>query len=86
MAEQGKGYAVSSLDELGDGYGFRKIRQGLGVTAFGINAVVLPSHYESGPLAAGSSKGPPGAGPANAASGPPGTGDARAASGPPGAA
>jgi mannose-6-phosphate isomerase-like protein (cupin superfamily) len=48
MAESGNGYAVSSLDELGEGYGFRKIRRGLGVTAFGINAIVLPPHYETG--------------------------------------
>ncbi len=48
MAEQGSGYAVSSLEELGDGYGFRKIRQGVGVTAFGINAIVLPPDYETG--------------------------------------
>ena len=36
------GYSVSSLDELGDGYGFRKIRAPLGVTAFGVNAIVYP--------------------------------------------
>ena len=41
------GYAVSSLDEMGDGYGFRKIRHAVGVTAFGINAVVLPPGYDS---------------------------------------
>jgi mannose-6-phosphate isomerase-like protein (cupin superfamily) len=35
------GYAFSSLDELGDGV-FRKIRPGLGITAFGANALVLP--------------------------------------------
>jgi mannose-6-phosphate isomerase-like protein (cupin superfamily) len=40
------GYAISSLDELGEGYGFRKIRRGLGVTAFGANAVVMPAGYE----------------------------------------
>jgi mannose-6-phosphate isomerase-like protein (cupin superfamily) len=40
------GYAISSLDELGEGYGFRKIRRGLGVTAFGVNALVMPSGYE----------------------------------------
>src|SRR3954447_1282968 len=39
------GYSVSSLDELGDGYGFRKIRQPLGVTAFGVNALVFPPGY-----------------------------------------
>jgi uncharacterized cupin superfamily protein len=42
------GYAVGSLDELGSGYGFRKIRRALGVSAFGINALVLPAGYESG--------------------------------------
>jgi uncharacterized cupin superfamily protein len=42
------GYAVSSLDQMGDGYGFRKIRRELGVTAFGINALVLPPGYETG--------------------------------------
>jgi mannose-6-phosphate isomerase-like protein (cupin superfamily) len=40
------GYQVSSLDELGEGYGFRKIRQPLGVTAFGANALVFPPQYE----------------------------------------
>ena len=39
-------HAFSSLDELGDGYGFRKIRQPLGVEAFGVNAIVYPPHYE----------------------------------------
>jgi mannose-6-phosphate isomerase-like protein (cupin superfamily) len=36
------GYAFSSLDELGGESGFRKIRQALGITAFGANALVLP--------------------------------------------
>jgi mannose-6-phosphate isomerase-like protein (cupin superfamily) len=40
------GYTVSSLDELGDGYGFRKVRKALGVTAFGVNAVVMAPGYE----------------------------------------
>jgi mannose-6-phosphate isomerase-like protein (cupin superfamily) len=40
------GHAVSSLDELGEGYGFRKVRRALGVTAFGVNAIVLPPHFE----------------------------------------
>ena len=44
----GDGYTVSSLDRMGDGYGFRKVRHALGVTAFGINALVLPSGYASG--------------------------------------
>ena len=43
------GYTVSSLDELGEGYGFRKIRQPLGVTAFGVNAQVFPPGF-AGPL------------------------------------
>jgi quercetin dioxygenase-like cupin family protein len=38
-------YAFSSLDELGDNYGFRKVRKPLGVTAFGVNAVVYPPGY-----------------------------------------
>jgi len=33
---------------MGEGYGFRKIRHELGVTAFGINAIVLPPDYETG--------------------------------------
>jgi mannose-6-phosphate isomerase-like protein (cupin superfamily) len=41
----GDGYAVSSLDALGEGPGFRKIRGPLGVEAFGINAIVLPPGY-----------------------------------------
>jgi uncharacterized cupin superfamily protein len=40
------GYSISSLEELGEGYGFRKIRSPLGVTAFGVNALVFPPHYE----------------------------------------
>jgi quercetin dioxygenase-like cupin family protein len=39
-------HAFSSLDELGGGYGFRKIRAALGVEAFGVNAIVFPPHYE----------------------------------------
>src|SRR3954451_5737873 len=41
----GDGYAVSNLDALGEGPGFRKIRGPLGVQAFGINAIVLPPGY-----------------------------------------
>jgi uncharacterized cupin superfamily protein len=40
------GYSVSSLDELGDGFGFRKVRGALGVTAFGVNGLVFPPNYE----------------------------------------
>jgi mannose-6-phosphate isomerase-like protein (cupin superfamily) len=39
------GHAFATLDELGEGYGFRKIRKPLGVTAFGVNAVVMPPGY-----------------------------------------
>jgi quercetin dioxygenase-like cupin family protein len=45
---KGDGYAVASLDGLGEGYGFRKIRRELGVTAFGVNGIVLPAGYETG--------------------------------------
>jgi quercetin dioxygenase-like cupin family protein len=45
---QGDGYAVANIESLGERYGFRKIRRGLGVTAFGINALVLPPGYETG--------------------------------------
>jgi quercetin dioxygenase-like cupin family protein len=45
---EGEGFAVGSIDGLGDGYGFRKVRRELGVTAFGVNAVVLPPGYETG--------------------------------------
>ena len=41
-------YAFSSLDELGDGV-FRKIRQSLGITAFGANALVLAPGVEARP-------------------------------------
>jgi len=44
----GAGYAVGDLDALGDGPGFRKVRKGLGVTAFGVNAIVMPPGIESG--------------------------------------
>jgi mannose-6-phosphate isomerase-like protein (cupin superfamily) len=46
---EGDGYALApDLDALGEGYGFRKVRRGLGVTAFGVNAIVLPPGYETG--------------------------------------
>jgi mannose-6-phosphate isomerase-like protein (cupin superfamily) len=40
------GYKTSSLDELGSGPGFRKVRGPLGVTAFGVNAIVYPPGYD----------------------------------------
>jgi len=42
---EGDGYALAHLDDLGEGWGFRKIRKELGVTAFGINAIVVPPGY-----------------------------------------
>jgi mannose-6-phosphate isomerase-like protein (cupin superfamily) len=39
-------YAFGSFDELGEGYGFRKVRQALGIEAFGVNGVVMPAGYE----------------------------------------
>jgi mannose-6-phosphate isomerase-like protein (cupin superfamily) len=45
---KGVGYAVANLDDLGEGPGFRKVRKGLDVTAFGVNAIVLPPGIETG--------------------------------------
>jgi len=45
---KGDGYALGSLDTIGEGYGFRKVRRALDVTAFGVNAIVMPPGYESG--------------------------------------
>lgn len=45
---KGDGYAVANLSDLGEGPGFRKIRKPLGVTAFGVNAIVIPPSYETG--------------------------------------
>lgn len=49
MAEvsAGDGYAVANVDDLGEGFGFRKIRKDLGVEAFGVNAIVLPPRYKT---------------------------------------
>jgi quercetin dioxygenase-like cupin family protein len=44
----GDGWAVGSIDGMGEGWGFRKVRRELGVEAFGINAVVMPPGYQSG--------------------------------------
>jgi mannose-6-phosphate isomerase-like protein (cupin superfamily) len=40
------GHRFGSLDELGEGYGFRKVRKPLGVTAFGVNLIVFPPGYD----------------------------------------
>jgi quercetin dioxygenase-like cupin family protein len=42
---KGDGWATACIDDLGEGPGFRKVRQALDVTAFGVNAVVLPPGY-----------------------------------------
>ena len=39
------GHTFGSIEELGEGYGFRKVRRELGVTAFGVNAIVMPAAY-----------------------------------------
>jgi mannose-6-phosphate isomerase-like protein (cupin superfamily) len=40
------GYAKGSIDEMGEGPGFRKIRRELGVRAFGVNALIYPPGQE----------------------------------------
>jgi len=45
---KGEGYALANLADLGEGPGFRKVRKSLGVSAFGVNAIVLPASYETG--------------------------------------
>ena len=45
---KGDGYAVGHIDDMGDRYGFRKVRRALDVTAFGVNALVLPPNYDAG--------------------------------------
>ena len=47
--EHGDGWSLGTLDDLGDGPGFRKIRSELGVTEFGVNAVVLPAGFRAPP-------------------------------------
>jgi quercetin dioxygenase-like cupin family protein len=39
-------HAFGTIDELGEGYGFRKVRAPLGVTAFGVNLIVFPPAYD----------------------------------------
>jgi mannose-6-phosphate isomerase-like protein (cupin superfamily) len=41
----GDGYAVGNIAALGDGGGFRKIRQALDVKALGINVIVMPPEF-----------------------------------------
>ena len=40
------GHSFSSIDELGSGPGFRKVRRALGITAFGVNAVIYPPGFD----------------------------------------
>jgi len=47
-AVSGDGYAVGSLDGMGSGPGFRKVRRELDVKEFGINAIVMPEGMSSG--------------------------------------
>jgi quercetin dioxygenase-like cupin family protein len=39
------GHSFGSIDDLGVGPGFRKVRRALGVTAFGVNGVVFPPGF-----------------------------------------
>ena len=43
----GDGWAAATLEDLGQGPGFRKVRGALGIEAFGVNAVVLPPGYST---------------------------------------
>jgi len=43
----GEGYALGNINEMGSEYGFRKVRKALGVTAFGVNALVRAPGYET---------------------------------------
>ena len=40
------GFSFGSIDELGEGYGFRSVRRALGVTAFGVNGIVMPPGFD----------------------------------------
>ena len=40
------GFAKGSIGEMGEGPGFRKVRRELGVTAFGVNAIIYPPGQE----------------------------------------
>jgi mannose-6-phosphate isomerase-like protein (cupin superfamily) len=39
-------HSFSTLEELGEGYGFRKVRREMGVEAFGVNVLVMPPRYD----------------------------------------
>ena len=40
-------FACAELADLGEGYGFRKVRPALGITAFGANIIVMPPGMEA---------------------------------------
>ena len=40
------GWSKGSIDDMGEGPGFRKVRQALDVKAFGVNAVVYPPGFD----------------------------------------
>lgn len=44
----GDGWAVGSLDAMGEGPGFRKVRTALDVKEFGVNAIVMPPGFSAG--------------------------------------
>ena len=44
--EEAPSFAFATVDELGEGEGFRSVRRALGITAFGANVIVFPPHYE----------------------------------------
>ncbi len=48
MSKRATGTPSPSSTPSVEGPGFRKIRKELGVTAFGVNAIVLPPSYETG--------------------------------------
>jgi mannose-6-phosphate isomerase-like protein (cupin superfamily) len=45
---KGEGWAAGTLDDMGDGPGFRKVRRALDVEAFGVNAIVMPPGVDAG--------------------------------------
>ena len=45
---EGEGYAVGHVDGVGEGFGFRKVRKSLGITAFGATVIVMPAGYSAG--------------------------------------
>ena len=45
---KGNGWAATSIDALGGGLGFKKIRPELDVTEFGINCITLPPRFQTG--------------------------------------